>query len=84
MLSILNSSQIGTKAVRKLREEKLRNGLPFMINDLSLSSDECYLEFPDGSIKLVISLPEKRTFDIKRELTPEEIRQIRIVHQLPL
>ena len=38
--------------VKKLREQKLRAGLPFMINVNELSSNQCYVEYPNGVIKL--------------------------------
>jgi hydrogenase maturation factor HypF (carbamoyltransferase family) len=44
----------GNDAVRRLRLQKLRSGHPFMINSNDLESYQCYLEYPDGSIKLVL------------------------------
>lgn len=50
----------GTDAVRALRILKLENGLPFMINDPELPSNQCYLEYPDGKIILVILVQHAR------------------------
>ncbi len=78
MLSICKTSQIGTNAVRRLREKKLKNGLPFMINDHTLAEGESYLEYPDGSIKLITIISAKKEIDVVRELSPEEAAQLRI------
>jgi len=45
--------KVGNEAVQKLRLRKLRDGHPFMINSKDLRSNQCYLEYPDGSIQLV-------------------------------
>ena len=72
----------GTDAVRKLRLEKLRKGLPFMINSNELPLGQCYLEYPDGKITLVF-LPEgSMDFLLLRELTFEESHQIRQKYHL--
>jgi hypothetical protein len=44
---------IATTAIHRLREETLTAGQPFMININGLPKDQCYLEYPDRSIKLV-------------------------------
>jgi hypothetical protein len=67
----------GTEAVRKLRLTKLRSGRPFMINSKELLSNQCYLEFPDGSIKLVTLKTSAKDFDILRDLSPNEANVIR-------
>ena len=38
--------------VKKLRMQKLKAGFPFMINMKELDTSQCYLEYPNGSIKL--------------------------------
>jgi hypothetical protein len=68
----------GTKAVRKLRLQKLRNGQSFMINSKELLSNQCYLEYPDGSIKLAVLNKSSPDFDIIRVLNPEEAECLRI------
>jgi hypothetical protein len=67
----------GTSAVKKLREQKLRSGLPFMINVEELSSNQCYLEYPNGTIKLVNVAPASRDIDIVRELSTAEANLLR-------
>lgn len=67
----------GTYAVRRLRKEKLKMGLPFMINVKELSSNQCYLEYPNGSIKLVTVLHASREINVIRELSSIEATQLR-------
>jgi hypothetical protein len=67
----------GTDAVRRLRLQKLRNGHPFMINSKELLTNECYLEFPDGTIKLATIKKSSRDFDIIRVLNPTETESLR-------
>jgi hypothetical protein len=43
----------GTEAVKKLRINDLQKGIPFMINSNDLPPRQCYMEYPDGTIKLV-------------------------------
>lgn len=77
MSAINTTANKGTNAVKKLREQKLRNGLPFMINVDELSSDQCYLEYPNGSIKLINIVPTSREINIIRELSPLEANNLR-------
>ncbi|HEY4285747.1 MAG TPA: hypothetical protein VGN00_01495 [Puia sp.] len=44
--SLQSIQEAGTAAVRRLCEEKLNNGQPFMINAEFLPVGQCYLEFP--------------------------------------
>lgn len=44
--------QAARRKIRQLRKQKHKLGRPFMINTDDLPSDQCYLEFPDGSIKI--------------------------------
>lgn len=67
----------GTNAVRKLREQKLRAGLPFMINAKELATNQCYLEYPDGVIKLVTVRHTARGIEVNRELSISEAIQLR-------
>ena len=63
--------------VRKLRDQKLREGLPFMINVKELSSNQCYLEYPDGVIKLVSVISSSRQINVVRELNPSDANSLR-------
>ena len=67
----------GTVAVRKLREQKLRNGMPFMINVKELNSDECYFEYPGGHIKLVTIASHGKEMQVVRELSLNEAQGLR-------
>ncbi len=70
-------SQIGTNAVRQLRLDKLRQGQPFMINSKELPFNQCYLEYPNGSIVLTTLSKSARDFDVIRELSSLEASVIR-------
>lgn len=82
MTTLQKYGQIGTDAVRKLRENKLRAGLPFMINVDDLSSNQCYLELPNGVIQLVELNARKDDFSVVRILSEAEVEQIRTELQL--
>lgn len=77
MSTIEITSRKGTNAVRKLREQKLRNGLPFMINVKELSINQCYLEYPNGSIQLIPVVLSTRDIDVIRELSSTEGNHLR-------
>jgi hypothetical protein len=63
--------------VKKLREQKLRAGLPFMINVKDLPSNQCYLEYPNGVIKLVSVVSSTRDINVVAELNPLEANNLR-------
>ena len=77
MSTIKVASRKGTIAVRKLREQKLRSGVPFMINAKELATNQCYFEYPNGSIKLVTVMPSSRDISVIRELTSAEVTHLR-------
>lgn len=77
MTTLQKYGQIGTDAVRQLRENKLRAGLPFMINVDELSADQCYLEMPNGEIQLVELNARNNDFSIVRTLSLKEANVIR-------
>jgi hypothetical protein len=62
----------GNDAVKMLRIDKLRRGMPFMINAKELPGNQCYLEFPDGKIQLVTISSTGSDFVVLRELTSIE------------
>lgn len=72
----------GTQAVKKLRLQKLRNGYPFMINSNELQGNQCYLEYPNGIIKLVSVTYPAKDFNIIRELSAIEANQLRKKYKL--
>jgi hypothetical protein len=47
-----------------------------MINVKELSTNQCYLEYPNGVIKLAVVRPS-RDFNVIRELTPVEATHLR-------
>ena len=70
--------KIGTDAVKELRLQKFRNGLPFMIDSDDLEGNQCYLEFPDGTIKLVSLTTGAREFTTIHTLSVNEARSLRV------
>jgi hypothetical protein len=77
MATIDQTAIKGTVAIRKLREHKLRNGLPFMINVKELKSNECYLEYPGGNIKLVSMTSHGKEMHVLKELSFNEAQELR-------
>jgi hypothetical protein len=63
--------------VKKLRDQKLRAGLPFMINMKELDSNQCYLEYPNGIIKLVSIVPSTRDINVVKELKTSDANNLR-------
>ena len=59
------------KAIRLLRRQKHRKELPFMINSDMLETEQCFLEFPDGIIKIVeadkVRIDFKVVFEFSRK-----------------
>lgn len=67
----------GTEAVKKLRLENLQKGFPFMINSKDLPKRQSYLEYPDGSIKLVTLSENGMDFITIRVLSKMESAKLR-------
>lgn len=63
--------------VKKLRQQKLRAGLPFMINVKELASNQCYLEYPSGVIKLVSIVLSTRDISVVKELNAADANILR-------
>ena len=80
MTALQTIEQIGNEAVKKLRLQKLRNGRPFMINSRDLPTDQCYLEFPDGTIQLVFLKNAAKEFTVIRTLPLSEEQSLRRVY----
>lgn len=83
MKQMLEIQNAGTEAVKKLRLKKLKSGLPFMINSKDLPGNQCYLEFPDGLIKLVVVQKSAKDFTEIRILSFEEVETLRAKYNLP-
>lgn len=82
MTAIREIERTGTDAVKRLRLKKLRNGHPFMINSKELPGNQCYLEYPDGSITLVTVTKSARDFTVIRTLTAIEQNILRTKYNL--
>jgi len=67
MTATINNKSAINK-IKSLRKEKLSQGLPFMINSDMLPSYQCFLEYPDGSIKIVEANSKESDFKIIEEL----------------
>jgi hypothetical protein len=78
MTALQTIEQIGNKAVQKLRLQKLQSGHPFMINSKELEPNQCYMEYPDGSIQLVYLKNAAKDFTVIRTLSTSEQEVIRL------
>ena len=78
MTALQTIEQIGNKAVQKLRLQKLRGGHPFMINSKELEPNQCFLEYPDGTIQLVYLKNAAKDFTVIRTLSDSEEEVIRL------
>lgn len=76
------AGQIGKSTVKKLRSRKLENGLPFMINSKELAKGQAYMEYPDGTISLVIIAEGNRELILLRYLAPQEAALLREKYNL--
>jgi hypothetical protein len=63
-----NNNRTTIDKIKSLRKEKLAQGLPFMINSDELPSYQCYLEYPDGTIKIAEANSSESDFKIVGEL----------------
>jgi hypothetical protein len=77
MTALQTIEKIGNEAVQELRLQKFRNGHPFMINSKELKSNQCYLEYPDGTIQLVFLKNAAREFTVIRTLSLREAESLR-------
>lgn len=83
MTALQTIETIGNKAVQKLRLQKLLNGRPFMINSKELEVNQCYLEYPNGTIKLVYLKNSAKEFTVIRALSSAEEHTLRIKYGFP-
>ncbi|MEP7319704.1 MAG: hypothetical protein ABI921_13210 [Panacibacter sp.] len=82
MQSVKKLEAAGTEAVKMLRIQKLRDGIPFMINSKDIPGNQFYLEYPDGNIQLVSFSPGNMGFTIIKKLTKREENIIRKKYNL--
>ncbi|MCP9750447.1 hypothetical protein [Ferruginibacter sp. HRS2-29] len=81
-MTLKQIERAGIDAVKMLRRTKLSGGLPFMINSDLLPPEQCYLEYPDGSIKTVVISKYDNDFKVIEELSAERIAYIRNKYEL--
>jgi hypothetical protein len=72
----------GLQALKDLRRNKLDMGFPFMININTLPPGQCYMEYPDGTIKLVTIDRDHNDFKVITELSSEDVSSFRKKHKL--
>lgn len=82
MTEIQEIEKKGTAAVKRLRLKKLKTGFPFMINSKDLPGNQCYLEYPNGSIVLVTIAKSAKDFTVLRVLSSDEQRILRLKYNL--
>lgn len=71
---------IGTAAVKRLRNSKLSAGKPFMINSDELPSGQSYLEYPNGKVYIVEVSADSRSFVVLDTLSAHEGDSVRLRH----
>lgn len=76
MQQTLQQENIGTIALHNLRKEKFDMGLPFMINVSGMPNFQCYFEYQDGSMSLVMLDDSKKDFIEIEKLSIKQARQI--------
>ncbi|PWV49821.1 hypothetical protein [Chitinophaga sp. S165] len=64
-------------AVKKLREETLESGSPFMIYDKNLPKGKYYLEYPDGRMDIVTISRKLNDYVVEEILKPIQADLIR-------
>ena len=72
-----NLEKAGVEAIKSLRRKKLSSGFPFMINTHLLPWHQCYMEYPDGIIKIVTIDRNNLDFKIISEFSLEESNSLR-------
>jgi hydrogenase maturation factor HypF (carbamoyltransferase family) len=83
MTALQTIEKTGNEAVQKLRVQKLRTNHPFMINSKDLEPNQCYLEYPNGSIQLVFLKNAAREFTVIRTLSTSEEQALRRKYGFP-
>ncbi len=82
MQTLQNTALAGTKAVKRLRLQKLRAGHTFMINSKALPLGQFYIEYPSGIIQLAAMTESKRDYAILKELDAQEATNLRLLYGL--
>ena len=82
MSRLQNIDQNGANAVQRLRRQKLSGGFAFMVYSKDLPTNQCYLEYPDGLIRIVTTSKNNRDIAVVRDLSASEISNIRAKYNL--
>ena len=69
--------KLGYEAIKLLRKQKLSQGLPFMINSDMLDPYQCFLEYPDGIIKIVEADSKRIDFRVVFEFSRRDSNRLR-------
>jgi hypothetical protein len=77
MTKIEKLQKAANEAIKLLRKQKHSQGFPFMINSGKLETHQCFLEFPDGIIKIVEVDKSRMDFKVVRELKKQESDNLR-------
>ncbi|MBS0031503.1 hypothetical protein ACTJJ0_22690 [Chitinophaga sp. 22321] len=64
-------------AVQKVRAESLSSGKTFMIYDKDLPDGKYYMEYPDGSVKIVTPSQKLKDFIVEKVLTRRQADLVR-------
>lgn len=75
--------KITSLAILALRKQKLSQNIPFMINSEILEPHQCFLEYPDGSIKIAEADSNKCDFKILFEYNSKDLHWLRQKLNLP-
>lgn len=76
-MTAYNLEKSARKAIQILRKKKLQNGYPFMIHSEMLDSKQCFMEYPDGRIKVVEASPTEQDFRIVLEYTLQDSKKLK-------
>ncbi|GGH06846.1 MULTISPECIES: hypothetical protein [Sphingobacterium] len=77
VLSLREQVKRGSMAVKALRANRLKSGLPFMINVTGMERKLCYMEYPNGKIHLVKQSNNGSDFETMHILDESETIQLR-------
>lgn len=72
-----NPELLASKVIKALRKKKLSQGIPFMINSDILEPYQCFLEYPDGSIKIAEADSTRCDFKIVFEYDTKDLQWLR-------
>lgn len=77
MRPLTEIEKLAQKAIIRLRAESLQNGNTFMTYDPDLPTGQYYMEYPDGTMKIVTASRKDMDFIVEKELTQAQADLIR-------